>query len=440
MPRQRIITGIDIGTDKCSTIIASLSEESPEPQILGYAALPSKGMKKGQIINLEHVMGCLTESIDAAERMAGMSVHRAFVSVTGKHIKSQNSKGVVAVASPNHEISAQDVTRVIEAARAVSLPPQEEILHVIPKDFSVDAQAGIKDPVGMTGIRLEVETHIISGLSPVLKNIAKCIHDLGLRVEDFVFTGLASAEVTLNETEKELGVVSVDIGASTTSILAYVDGTIALSAALPIGARHVTQDIALGCRISIEAAEKVKLELSHNPPQTIKPNSGESKSELQKRRRIANHLDLKTLGVHEGVESLSKSTVIDAIMVPRLKEIMTLIGQELENAQILGEVPAGLVLTGGGAETVGITEVAKRTLNLPARVGSPIKLPGMIKDIHKPAFAANIGLIVYGQRQTGDHDSGPGFELGSLFENLPNLSSLGGIFGKIKKLLKSILP
>jgi cell division protein FtsA len=436
MPRMPIITAIDLGTDKCATLIATIDEITKAPRVMGVAVAPSRGMRRSNIIDLEQVMSSMTESLDAAERMAGVEVSSAFVSVSGPYIQSQNSKGVVAVAAPNQEIVPEDVERVIEAARALSLPADREIIHVIPREFKVDSQEGIKDPVGMTGVRLEAEVHIITGLSTALRNLEKCVHDLGLQVDGFVFSGLASSEVVVTETEKELGVVVVDIGAGSTSICAYVEGALTLSAVLPIGARHITQDIALGCRVSLDAAEKIKFHLSSQMHDTISPRPGESKEDLNKRRKKEDVLDVKGLGIEESVETLSKRTLFEGIMVPRMKELFGMIGKELEAHGLLGAVPAGLVLTGGGAETLGISEVAKRVLQLPARVSKPSELQGLISDIQKPSFATSIGLLSYGRKHISHQPVGSSFNVGALFKGI----KLGGVSEMLSKLIRSVMP
>lgn len=437
MQRQSILTIIDLGTDKCVTLIAALSTEAKNIQVLGVSAVPSRGMRKSQIVDLEDVLETMTESLDAAERMAGCEVKSAFVSVSGTHISSQNSKGVVAVASPSQEITYEDVQRVLEAARAVSLPSAREIIHVIPRDFAVDSQTGIKDPVGMTGIRLESEAHIITGLSTSLKNLAKIVQDLGIQLEGFVFAGLASAEVVLTETEKELGVVLVDIGAGSTSVCAYVEGSLMYSCVLPIGARHITQDIALGCRMSLDSAEKVKLALSNDSSLSMRPRPGETKDDFKRRQKEEDTIDLSKLGIDDVQEELSKRTLIEGIMFPRMKEMFSLIAKDLQAQHMLPQVPAGLVLTGGGAETVGIVEVAKRTLNLPARVGKPIQLRGLIDDIQKPSYATSIGLLVYAaKQQRRAPSSGPNLHLSDVFKNF----KLGSVVSKVVRSVRSLLP
>jgi len=435
MAHSKIITGIDVGTDKCVTLIAAVNEDR-SLQVMGVSTVSSRGMRKSQIIDLEKVLETITESLDGAERMAGLEVKSAYISVSGTHIKSQNSKGVVAVASPNQEVTASDVDRVIEAARAISLSSEKEIIHVIPKDYKVDSQDGIKDPIGMTGVRLESEAHIITGMSTALRNLEKCIQDLGITVKDFVFSGISTAEVVLSETEKELGVAIVDIGAGSTSICAYVEGSLEYSGSIPIGARHITQDIALGCRVSLDTAEKLKISLSNENFRGITPHAGESKADFNKRKKKVDQIKLSEYENSDSDEILSRKTVTEGIMLPRMQEIFGLIGDQLKEEQLLKEIPAGIVITGGGALTLHIAEVAKRELNLPARVGTPIELKGLVRDIHSPAYANSIGLLQYGL-SSGQGDSISSFSLGSLFENI---SSVGKISEKISSLFKSLLP
>jgi len=404
MANQKVIAAIDIGTHKCATVIGVIDSENKQPRIVGVAATPSKGVKSSQIVDLEQVIASITQSLDAAERMAGLEIKTAFLSTSGSHIKSQNSKGVVAVASPNQEITASDVSRVIEAARAVSLPSDREIIHAIPKSFKIDSQAGIKDPIGMTGVRLETETHIITGLSTALKNMEKCVYDLGVEVDSFIFSGLASSEIILSETEKELGVVAVDLGAGSTSISVWVDGALEFSTSLPIGARHITQDVALGCLLSLDQAEKLKVYLSEHKKEILRPikaNPGESKAEVAKKKRKADAINLLELNISDEQKILSKKRVVEGIIYPRLKEIMALIGDSLEKHGLLKQVPAGLVFSGGGAQTIGLTHIAKQILGLPARIGQLQPTDGLTNDIYDPSLAVAIGLIHYGFKHGG---------------------------------------
>lgn len=436
MSRLRVITAIDLGTDKCTTLIATLDEETNQLQVKGVSAIPSVGVRKSQIVDLEKAVSTMTESLDAAERMAGFDVKSAYISVSGTHIKSQNSKGVVAVASPNQEITRLDVERVIEAARAISLPADRTVIHVIPRDFKVDSQDGIKDPVGMNGVRLESEAHIITGMTTALKNLEKCVQDLGLEVDGFVFSGLAAAEVVVSETERELGVVVVDIGAGSTSISVFVEGTLELSAALPIGARHITQDIALGCRVSLETAEKIKLNLTKNNTDAMKPRPGESKEEFSRRKKQIDIINPSDLGVYETVENLSKKKIVEGIMIPRMKEIFSMVFKILDQNNLMPVVPAGVIISGGGAETIEIKEVAKRVLNLPARIGMPKEIKGLTMDIHKPSFINSIGLLEYGRQRSDKTTGGGSIKFDSIFKSIFGKNP----FEKIGSIFKSLMP
>jgi cell division protein FtsA len=429
MSKAQIIAGIDVGTSKITTIIASKSEETGKVNVIGVANQPSKGLRRSQIVDIEEAIESITESVEAAERMAGYSISRAFVTICGTHIESTNSKGVVAVSEPEGEIVLEDISRVVEAARAISLPASREILHVIPRDFTVDSQSGIKDPLGMSGVRLEVETHIITGSSTAMRNLIKCIEELGVDVQALVFSGLSSSDSVLTDTEKELGVCLVDIGGGTTSIAVYVEGSLAYSAVLPVGAKNVTNDLAIGLRVSLQSAEKIKIALSE------KQTSKEKKSSIDK---SDDELNLKKLDIQEDLSTISKKTVTEGIIKPRLNEIFTMLGEELKKSGFGGNIPAGIVLSGGGAQTVGITDSCKRTLSLPVRVGEPKGLTGLTDEISTSSFAASYGLILYGLKNI-DASAPGGFSfrgLGKVVEKIP----LKGAVQKGIDLIKSFLP
>src|SRR3989338_2030209 len=318
MPKDKVIVGVDIGSTKISTIIATLEDEE-KLNIIGAASTPAKGLRKGQVVDIDESVASITQSLESSERMAGYSIGAAFVSVDGTHIESQNSKGVVAVSNPEAEISEADVGRVIEAARAISLPSSREIIHVIPRHFIVDSQSGIKDPVGMNGVRLEVETHIVTGSTTALRNIAKCVSQVGVNVEGMVFSGLASSYSTLSDTERELGVILVDFGGGTTDVCIFTEGSPIYCSVIPVGTRNVTNDLAIGLRISLESAEKIKLALS-KPPK-IAVESGENGPV---HKEDSDHLDIAALAIEEDLTRVSKKTLIDGIMKPRLREILNM--------------------------------------------------------------------------------------------------------------------
>ncbi len=436
MARQTAITAIDIGTEKVCTLIVGIGEQSGALQVLGVSSVPSKGIKKSQIVDLEDTIESITKSLDSAERMAGFGVSSAYVSLSGSQIGSQNSKGVVAVANPEGEISQSDVSRVIEAARAISLPSSREIVHVIPREFQVDGQEGIKDPIGMSGIRLEAEAHIISVSSIALRNLTKCLSEVGISVNSFVFSGLASSLSCLSETEKELGVVLLDIGAGSTSMAVYVEGALTYSCVLPVGARHITQDIALGSHVSLASAEKIKMFLSTMPPESP-ATPGETRDQRRERLKRDDEIDAQKVGVDDA-DFLSRKVLVESIMMPRMREIFEMVGKELEKEKLFPLVPAGVVLTGGGALTTGMVDVCKRTLSLSTRIGAPTGVQGLLDDLDSPQFATSVGLVLYGAKDGGEQvrtsrGGGPG--VGS------NLSSAAsGIVGKIVGLLKSLLP
>lgn len=429
-----MIVGIDVGSAKICTLISTVNSEGAV-NIIGAATSPSAGIRKSQVVDIEEAIRAITESVEAAERMAGYSVSSAFASLGGAHVSCQNSHGVVAVSEPEGEISYEDVERVIEAARAISLPADREIVHVLPRYFIVDSQKGIKDPIGMTGVRLEVETHIISGASTTMKNLVKCVSEIGIDVEGLVFSGLASSEAVLSETEKELGVILVDIGGGTTSFSAYVEGSLAHSAVIPLGARNITADLAIGLRVSLESAEKIKLFLSQTPKKIIQAGEEEKVSEEKEEKRGDEEVNLTSLRLVEELRKVSRKTATEGIIKPRLDEILAYIQGEIKKAELGGLTPAGIVLTGGGAQTAGIIKVAKRSLAMPVRVGTPRGLTGLIDEVRTPDFATSCGLLFYGSKQEKVGRSR------SFRERIPlNPGKLKGVARKALDLVKSLIP
>lgn len=432
MPRDITIAAIDVGSSKVTTLIANVNEEE-RINVVGVASSESKGMRKGQVIDIEDASNTITQSLEAAERMSGTTVGLALVSLGGTHILSQNSHGIVAVSNPEGEITENDVERVMEASRALSLPSAREIVHAIPRFFIVDSQEGIRDPIGMTGVRLEVDTHIVTGNTTAIKNLSKCIGDIGIDIEDLVFGGLASSYSVLTDTEKELGVTLIDIGGGTTDVCIYVEGALSYSSVLPVGAKNITNDLAIGLRVSLESAEKIKLALSRKPKSVIFPSTELPSEEKSKFKDKEEEINLSDLNLPEGLKTVSKKTLIDGIIKPRLTEIFTLVGIEIQKSGFLGLTPSGVVVTGGGAETVGIIETAKQRLSLPVRIGRPEGMAGLIDEIQGPSFASAIGLILYGVKKNLGKQSGKE-KFGKV--KIP----FKGVPGKILNLLKSFLP
>ena len=430
MAKMKIIAGIDIGSSKITTIIASYSLERGSIDVIGVATVKSHGLRKGQIIDIEEATESITESVDKAERMAGFALSSAFISIGGIHIQSLNSKGVVAVAEPEIEIKEDDIKRVLESARAVSLPSSEEILHVIPRDFIVDSQEGIKDPLGMTGIRLEVEAHIITGATTAIRNLRKCVGEIGLDVDGLVFTGVAASEAVLTETEKELGVCLIDIGGGTTDVCVFQEGSLSFSSVLPVGANHVTNDLAIGLRISLGSAEKIKKFLGKKEKKPILPDG----AKVEKKK---DEVDLTPLRLSEDLRSISKKTVIEGIIRPRLNEIFALVGKKLKESGFAGATPAGMIITGGGAETVGVIDSCKRILSMPTRIGLPQGISGLIDEVESPAYAASVGLTLYGVKHSASLSGRISLRsMGKLVGRIP----VKGAASRVIEFIKSFLP
>jgi len=428
MAKDKVICGIDVGSSKIATLIASITEEN-RINLIGVAATPSKGVRKNQVVDIDEAVEAITESVEAAERMAGYSISQAYVSLGGPQIESLNQHAVVAVAQPEGEIKEGDVLRVNDAAKAVAMPSSREILHVIPRTFTVDGQEGIKDPIGMTGVRLETETHIVTGSSTSMRNLVKCVQEVGIDVTELVFCGVSSSLSVLTDTEKELGVVLVDIGGETTDIVIFVDGSVAYSSVVPVGARHITSDLAVGLRISLESAEKVKLSLGK---QQKMPTLGEEKIEVKKKEEEM--LDVKALGITEDIQKVSVKAVRDGIIRPRLQEIFKFVGKEIKKSGFGTQTPSGLVLCGGGALTAGVLDQAKYVLGFPARLGKIDGLSGLVDELESPQYSAAAGLILYGAKE---QSSGGGeIRLPVLAKGLP----IKGLLQKGIQLVKSFLP
>lgn len=449
MARDKIVSVLDVGSSKITTIIATPVKDD-KLSVIGVSNVLARGVRKGQIVDIEEAVLSISSGVDAAERMAGVSIGSAIISIGGNQIASQNSKGVVAVSEPDGEITAADVRRVVEAAEAISLPSSREILHVLPRDFVVDGQPGIKDPLGMTGVRLEVDSQIVTGSTTAIRNLAKCIGEVGIDIQAVVFSGLASSEAVLSETEKELGVVLVDVGAGTTDVAIWVDGALSYSAVLPVGARNVTNDIAVGLRVSLESAEKIKLFLS----ETVRPKFAVESEEGGKAVKNTDELDLSVLNLTEEVKKVSRKTLQEGIIKPRLVEIFTFVGLEIQKSGFSGMTPSGVVITGGGALTVGVVEACRSRLAMPCRLGAPFtsqmpaRLTGLTDEINSPLYATAVGLLLFGTKESAlglNRKRGvqaPGLSLPNLgsFAKMTEKFPAGNLFNKLTKLLKNFLP
>jgi len=427
---KRLLTVIDIGSAKICTVISNLEDE--KASVIGVATAPSRGIKKGVVINIDEATDSIAECLEAAERMAGFTVDGAIISIGGKHIASTNNKGVVAVSKD--EISAEDVARAIESAKAVSVPQSREILHVIPREFILDAQAGIKDPIGMSGIRLEVDTHIISATSSVMHNILKCVNQVGLQVQDTVFGGWVAAQAVLTSTEKELGVLLLDIGAGVTNISVFQDDSVYYSASVDLGGNNITSDLAIGLRLSLSDAERVKCEagtLLKNAK--VRADSARKKMhpespavQIDERKLV---MDIADLGIDGTNMTEITKELFDEIVEARLEEIFQAVEDQLDSAGIPMKFPAGIVLTGGTAKLLGITRAAQKYMPGAIRVGIPTSLYGLSEEINGAPYAVVHGMIQYAVRHKINNRE-PG--------NINNTSNK--IVDKVKSWVKSILP
>lgn len=424
------ISVVDLGSSKITCVIATKTDEDASLRVVGVASVASRGVRKSQIVDIEDAIEAVTEAVESAERMAGLSIKEVTVSVSGIHIESQNSKGLVAVQDQGGEIASLDVTRVIEAAKAVPLPPQREILHVIPRYFLVDNQEGIKDPVGMSGVRLEAEAHLITGSSVNLKNLSKVMSEIGVDTRDVTFAGLASCLSTLSETEKELGIVMCDIGGGTTSLCVYLEGSLACSAVIPIGAKNITNDIAIGLRVSLDSAELIKRNLAPDEhiAKVLDPKNISSKKQ-------ADEIDLHKLGIKDAPRKISRKAVAEGIVRPRLNEIFELIKAELIKAGMGGKTPAGIVLTGGGSLTYGLAETARKILNMQARIATPQGLTGLVDEIKTPEYATVAGLLMLAVNED-EVPSKSSFKLPKFANILPT----SNFVKKVVNFIKSFLP
>lgn len=417
MQHFKIINCLDIGTAKITAIIGQYPENESKINIVGIASIPALGFKKGQIINLEQASKTLTECIESAERMAGFQINHAYICLTAPHFESINSKGVTAVSNSNGEITSTDIERAVEAAKAISLPVNKEIVHIIPRLFTVDGQEGVVDPIGMSGIRLEVETHLILASTPALKNLYKCLEDIGIKVDDLVYSGLSAAKACLTETETELGVALVDIGGNNTTLTVFQESSPIFSGVIPIGANNITNDLAIGLRLPLQDSEKIKIKLKA----------------YADKKGFEDEIELTHLGVlGEDKKKISFSTTVNGIIKARLEEIFGFIYDQIEDNDFKNSIPAGIVLTGGGAQTILAKEICSDIIPLPVRIAEPPRLGGLVDDITNPAFSSTIGTILYFQNNKINPKKN------SSNKNIK--TSFGGILGRLKNFIEPLLP
>jgi len=379
MPKNSYIVGLDIGTKKVAAIIGEITDDK-KIEIIGMGTADSRGLRKGVVVNLEATVNAIKKAQEEAELMAGVEIDSAFVGISGAHIKSFNSRGVIAVSGKNREITREDIERVVEQSKAVSIPPDREIIHIIPQEFLVDEQDGIKDPLGMSGIKLEVNVHIVTSATTSIQNLRTCIERAGIEIEQIVLNQIAASTSTLTHDEMELGVGLIDMGGGTTEIAIFERGSLWYTSIIPIGGDNFTNDIAVGLRTPIPEAEKIK-----------KKFGCVSSPLLDEQETV----EIPSVGRGKKPRILSRQLLADIIQ-PRAEEIFRLVDNDIKRMGYEKSLNSGIVLTGGTALLEGLEEVAEETFDLPVRRGDPSGVGGLAERVNTPDYSASVGLILYG--------------------------------------------
>jgi cell division protein FtsA len=373
---REMIVGLDIGTSKVVAIVGEIGATG-EIDIVGLGSHPSRGLKKGVVVNIESTVQSIQRAIEEAELMAGCQIHSVYTGIAGSHVRSLNSHGIVAI--KDREVTTSDVDRVIDAARAVAIPADQKILHILPQEFVIDGQEGIKEPVGMSGVRLEAKVHLITGAVSAAQNIIKCVRRCGLEVDDIILEQLASSYSVLTEDEKDLGVCLVDIGGGTTDIAIFCEGAIRHTAVIPIAGDQITNDIAVALRTPTQYAEEIKIKYACALKQLANPDET---------------IEVPSVG-DRPPRKLSRMTLID-VVEPRYSELMDLVQAELRRSGFEDLIAAGVVLTGGSAKMEGVIELAEEIFNMPVRLGVPQFVSGLADVVRNPIHATGVGLLLFG--------------------------------------------
>jgi cell division protein FtsA len=376
--KNSIVVGLDIGTSKVCAVVGEMTERGVE--IIGIGSHPSQGLRKGVVINIEATVNSLTKAIEEAGLMAGCEIHTVFTSISGGHIKGFNSHGIVAV--KNKEVAQRDLERVIDAAKAVAIPIDREVLHVLPQDYIIDDQDGIKEPLGMSGVRLEAKVHIVTGAVTSAQNIIKCCNRSGLNVAEIILAPLAAAETVLTEEERDLGVLLIDMGGGTTDFVLLHDGTVKHTAIIGIGGNHITNDIAAGLRTPFNDAERLKQLYGCAAARMVTEDE---------RVQIPNIAG-------KGAGTVSRQILCE-IIEPRLDEIFELVQKEIAKSGYENSLASGVVVTGGAMLLPGAIEMAERTFGLPVRLGVPAHVVGLLNVINNPVYAVAVGLVLHGMKR-----------------------------------------
>jgi cell division protein FtsA len=377
---NRTVVGIDVGTTKICTMVAEIRPDS-RINVLGVGLTPSKGLDKGVVVNIDDAVNAIATSVEKAERLSGYRIGTAYVGIAGKHVQSLNSRGVVAISRPDHEITTMDVSRAVESAQAVAIPTQREIIHVIPRAYIVDGHENIRDPVGMSGYRLEVETHIVTGEVMAIQNLIKSVERAGVIIDDLVLQPLASGEAVLTAEDKDRGVVLVDIGGGTTDIAIFIQGGIWHSVVIPVGGNHLTNDIVYVLHTPHNTAEYLKLKYGS----AIAEEPAEGEDDVIRTESFAP-------GEHQEISRYHLNQIIQA----RCEQIVELIAAEIRRSGYEGLLPAGIVLTGGSSQLPHFDELVREMLGMPVRIGSPSNLTGLSDAVDSPPYATGVGLVKWG--------------------------------------------
>ncbi len=416
---EDIIAGLDLGSTAIRMVVGQMLEQggSEGLHILGMVEVPSEGIHKGVITSIEDAVSSTSACLEKIERAVGLPIEHVWVGVNGHHVLTDISQGVVAISHPNGEITEDDVERVVDAARTVATPMNYEILHVIPRYFSVDGGSPVKDPVSMSGVRLEVDTHIIQGSSGHIKNLTKTVYRTGSDIDDLVLSILAASEVVVSERARDMGCVIIDIGGSTTSMIVIEDGDVIHTAFIPIGSEHITQDIAIGLKTSIDVAERLKI------------FGGTCVTKGLTKRDVMN---LSEFGA-QADEEISRK-LLAQIIEARVEEILEKVGAELKSVGRAGVLPAGAVFVGGGSKLHGLIDLAKRELRLPAALGYPLNITSVTEKINDVSFATAIGLVKWGADIQADMPSGKWHTI------MSQLNASKTVATNVRKWMKSLLP
>ncbi|MEK7323329.1 MAG: cell division protein FtsA [Pseudomonadota bacterium] len=378
-----LIVGLDIGTSK---VVAIVGEVRPDGAInvVGLGSHPSRGLKKGVVVNIESTVQSIQRAVEEAELMAGCQIHSVYAGIAGSHIRSLNSHGIVAIR--DQEVTPSDVERVLDAARAVAIPADQKILHVLAQEFVIDKQEGIKEPVGMSGVRLEAKVHLVTGAVSAAQNIIKCVRRCGLEVDDIILEQLASSYSVLTEDEKDLGVCLVDIGGGTTDIAIFTDGSIRHTAVIPIAGDQVTNDIAVALRTPTQHAEEIKLKYA---------------CALTQLAMADETIEVPSVGDRPS-RRLARQTLAE-VVEPRYEELLSLVQAELRRSGFEDLIAAGVVLTGGSSKMEGVIELAEEIFHAPVRLGSPQHVTGLVDVVRNPIYSTGVGLLLFGRKHRGDH-------------------------------------